>query len=260
MRQLNLDLKTLQARHREGAFLTRRDRAYALNQAADLLHALGFLRLRATGLKRKHVDALVAEWQRRGLAVGTVKNRMSSLRWWAEHVGQRPGRGAHPPALKPRHHRLGRRHALGELRLGEMRLRARLVATMRTNSLAPNQPWLRNPGPLCECLPPHDMIASCGQSGPPRLRAGAHRIVVEWPRSRDALRRFGLELLGLGPKPLGLRRRFVEVGFRAMLNGCGTGDCARRETRGDDMGRRGDWRPGYRSLPVGPIGGLRESK
>ena len=90
MRQLNFDLKTLQARHREGAFLTRRDRAYALNQAADLLHALGFRRLRATGLKRKHVDALVAEWQRRGLATGTVKNRMSALRWWAERVG-RPG-------------------------------------------------------------------------------------------------------------------------------------------------------------------------
>ena len=90
MRQLNFDLKTLQARHREGAFLTRRDRSYALNQAADMLHALGFRRLRATGLKRKHVDALVAEWQRRGLAVGTVKNRMSALRWWADHIG-RPG-------------------------------------------------------------------------------------------------------------------------------------------------------------------------
>ena len=90
MRQLNFYLKTLQARHREGAFITRRDRAYALNQAANLLHALGFRRLRATGLKRKHVDALVADWQRRGFAVGTVKNRMSALRWWAERVG-RPG-------------------------------------------------------------------------------------------------------------------------------------------------------------------------
>ena len=90
MRQLNFDLKTLQARHREGAFNTRRDRSYALNQAANLLHALGFRRLRATGLKRKHVNALVAEWQRRGLATGTMKNRMSALRWWAERVG-RPG-------------------------------------------------------------------------------------------------------------------------------------------------------------------------
>ena len=90
MRQLNFDLKTLQARHRDGAFVTRRDRAYALAQAANLLHALGFRRLRATGLRRKHVNALVAEWRRQGLATGTVKNRMSALRWWAEHVG-RPG-------------------------------------------------------------------------------------------------------------------------------------------------------------------------
>ena len=90
MRQLNFDLKTLQARNREGAFSTRRDRSYVLDQAAHMLHALGFRRLRATGLKRKHVNALVAEWQRRGLATGTVKNRMSALRWWAEHIG-RPG-------------------------------------------------------------------------------------------------------------------------------------------------------------------------
>ena len=32
MRQLNFDLNTLQARHREGAFVTRRDRSNALNQ------------------------------------------------------------------------------------------------------------------------------------------------------------------------------------------------------------------------------------
>ena len=75
---------------RGGAFITRRDRSYALDQAANLLHALGFGRLRATALKRKHVNALVAEWQRRGLAAGTMKNRMSALRWWAQRVG-RPG-------------------------------------------------------------------------------------------------------------------------------------------------------------------------
>ena len=32
MRQLNLDLETLQARHREGAFITRRDRSYAIDR------------------------------------------------------------------------------------------------------------------------------------------------------------------------------------------------------------------------------------
>ena len=90
MRQLNFDLKTLLARHREGGFVTRRDRSYALAQAADTLHELGFRRLRAAGLGRRHVDALVREWRRRGLSTGTLKNRMAHLRWWARHVG-RPG-------------------------------------------------------------------------------------------------------------------------------------------------------------------------
>ncbi|MCY3813533.1 MAG: integrase domain-containing protein [Gammaproteobacteria bacterium] len=90
MRQLNFDLKRLQERHREGGFVTRRDRSYALAQMADTLHELGFRGLRATGLGRKHAVALVSAWQRQGLATGTVKNRMAHLRWWARHIG-RPG-------------------------------------------------------------------------------------------------------------------------------------------------------------------------
>ena len=90
MRQLNFDLKRLQERHREGGFVTRRDRSYVLAQVANALHELGFRGLRAAGLRRKHVDALVREWQRQGLSTGTLKNRMAHLRWWARHVG-RPG-------------------------------------------------------------------------------------------------------------------------------------------------------------------------
>lgn len=90
MRQLNHDLKMLLGEHPERGFVTRRDRAYMLDQAAALLHELGFRRLRATGLRRKHVNALVREWHRRGLSIGTVKNRMAALRWWAKRIG-RPG-------------------------------------------------------------------------------------------------------------------------------------------------------------------------
>ena len=43
MRQLNLDLKTPQVRHREGAFITRRDRSYAFDRVANALHALGLI-------------------------------------------------------------------------------------------------------------------------------------------------------------------------------------------------------------------------
>lgn len=90
MRQINYDLKTLLAENPERGHVTRRDRAYILDQAANLLHELGFRRLRATGLRRKHVNALVQEWKRKRLSIGTMKNRMSALRWWAKRIG-RPG-------------------------------------------------------------------------------------------------------------------------------------------------------------------------
>ena len=90
MRDLNYDLKRLQAAHDDGSHGTRAARSYALAQIADTLHDLGFRGLRATGLKRKHVAALVGEWKRQGRSVGTVKNRMAHVRWWAKHIG-RPG-------------------------------------------------------------------------------------------------------------------------------------------------------------------------
>ncbi len=90
MRQLNYDLKTLLAENPERGHVTRRDRAYILDQAANLLHELGFRRLRGRGLRRKHVNAVVREWKRQGLSVGTLKNRMAALRWWGKRIG-RPG-------------------------------------------------------------------------------------------------------------------------------------------------------------------------
>ena len=88
MRQLNYDLKRLQDDARHGSFGTRTGRSFALAQMANSLHELGYRRLRATGLKGKHVEALVREWKRQGLSIGTIKNRMAHLRWWANAVGK----------------------------------------------------------------------------------------------------------------------------------------------------------------------------
>ena len=88
MRDLNYDLKRLQAAHDDGSHGTRAARSYALAQMADTLHELGFKGLRATGLRRKHAVALVREWKRQGRSVGTMKNRMAHLRWWAKHIGR----------------------------------------------------------------------------------------------------------------------------------------------------------------------------
>ncbi|MCY3813578.1 MAG: integrase, partial [Gammaproteobacteria bacterium] len=75
MRDLNYDLKRLQAARDDGSHGTRKARSYALAQIANTLHDLGFKGLRAPGLRRKHAVALVEEWKRQGRSVGTMKNR-----------------------------------------------------------------------------------------------------------------------------------------------------------------------------------------
>ena len=90
MRQLHFDLLRLLEDDRQGSHGSRRARRYVLAQAAETLHRLGYRGLRARGLKGRHIEALVAEWRRQGLADGTVKNRMAHLRWLAKKVGK-PG-------------------------------------------------------------------------------------------------------------------------------------------------------------------------
>ena len=88
MRDLNYDLKRLQAARDDGSHGTRAARSYALAQIADTLHDLGFKGLRATGLRGKHVVALVKEWKRQGRSIGTMKNRTAHVRWWAARIGR----------------------------------------------------------------------------------------------------------------------------------------------------------------------------
>ena len=85
---MNYDLKRLQDDAKEGAFGTRTGRSFNLARMANTLHDLGYRRLRATGLKGKHVEALVREWKHQGLSTGTIRNRMSHLRWWAKRIGK----------------------------------------------------------------------------------------------------------------------------------------------------------------------------
>ncbi len=84
MRDLNHQLKQLCRRNRDGSHATQRERILAL--LADQLHALGFRGMNARSLKPKHVEALLEQWRREGLSVGTLKNRMAALRWWAQKV------------------------------------------------------------------------------------------------------------------------------------------------------------------------------
>lgn len=88
MRNLNYDLKQLCRRSRGGSFATQRDRERVLDLVADQLQELGYRYMTAASLKPKHVERLVERWQAEGLALGTIKNRMAELRWWAERIGK----------------------------------------------------------------------------------------------------------------------------------------------------------------------------
>lgn len=89
MRDLNYQLKMLCKHSHEGSFETRVGRERQLIAIANQLHELGFRQLKATSLKQKHVQALVDHWLSQNLSPGTIKNRMSCLRWWAEKINKR---------------------------------------------------------------------------------------------------------------------------------------------------------------------------
>ena len=87
MREFNYELKQLCERNHDGSYGTRANRERILDLIANQLQELGFKHMHATSLKAKHVKALVARWQKEGIAPGTVKNRMAQLRWLVEKNG-----------------------------------------------------------------------------------------------------------------------------------------------------------------------------
>lgn len=88
MRDLNYDFKQLCRRNRDGSYATQADREHILDLCADQLYEMGVRDLRAQGFKPKHVKMLVDRWLAEGLSPGTLKNRMSALRWLAEKIGK----------------------------------------------------------------------------------------------------------------------------------------------------------------------------
>jgi integrase len=89
MDDLAFELQNLVRRSGDGSFATRADRQRGLQLIARALRALGYELPGARSLKPKHVEALVASWQKAGLSAGTLKNRMGWLRWWAEKIDKK---------------------------------------------------------------------------------------------------------------------------------------------------------------------------
>lgn len=88
MRGLNYQLKQLCRHNREGSFGTQVQRERELTLIANQLHELGYRCMNQYSLKPRHVEALVERWLKEGIATGTIKNRMSAIRWWARKVNK----------------------------------------------------------------------------------------------------------------------------------------------------------------------------
>lgn len=88
MDDLTYTLRQLCQRNRDGSHATQADRQRSLTLAARQLCEAGFRQMRAGSLKGKHVEVLLQRWQAEGLSAGTLKNRLSHLRWWAEKIGK----------------------------------------------------------------------------------------------------------------------------------------------------------------------------
>ena len=88
MNDLNYQLKLLCRHSRDGSYRTRVGRERQLTAIANQLKQLGYRKMGARSLKPKHIEALVELWVAQGRSPGTIKNRMSCLRWWAEKVNK----------------------------------------------------------------------------------------------------------------------------------------------------------------------------
>ncbi len=84
MRDLNYQLKNMCSRNKDGSFSTQSNRQKILFLMANQLYEMGFRHLKADALKEKHVTGLVEKWTEEGISIGVMKNRMATLRWWAE--------------------------------------------------------------------------------------------------------------------------------------------------------------------------------
>lgn len=88
MDDLTYTLRQLCQRNRDGSHTTQADRARSLALAARQLREAGFRQMKASSLKGRHIQTLLDRWQGEGLSSGTIKNRLSHLRWWAEKIGK----------------------------------------------------------------------------------------------------------------------------------------------------------------------------
>lgn len=90
MNRLEYHLMQICHRNRDGSFATQSNRREMLSLFSRELREIRYKvnNLSPHDLKGRHVNALVKKWQSENKSIGTIKNRMSVLRWLFEKIGK----------------------------------------------------------------------------------------------------------------------------------------------------------------------------
>ena len=88
MKKLEHKILQICNRNRDGSHATQANRKAILSMCVEQLEQAGYKvnELKPHDLKGRHINALVKCWQNDGVSVGTMKNRLSALRWLAEKI------------------------------------------------------------------------------------------------------------------------------------------------------------------------------
>ncbi len=86
MSNLKWELKKLARENHNSGMGTLNNRVRIFSQVSDQLRKLGYNQMNFRALKAKHVNALVKQWQSENITAGTMKNRLSHIRWWAKQI------------------------------------------------------------------------------------------------------------------------------------------------------------------------------
>ncbi len=88
MRRLAYQIRQIYDHTKSGSYSSQASRLRRCAIIAKDIETCGFRNLDIQNLKPKHIEALVALWKERGLAIGTIKNLMIELRRVAEYIGK----------------------------------------------------------------------------------------------------------------------------------------------------------------------------
>lgn len=90
MNKLEYQLMQICRRNCDGSFATQSNRREMLSLFTKELKDIGYKinNLNPHNLKGRHVNALIKKWQSENKSIGTIKNRMSTLRWIFEKIGK----------------------------------------------------------------------------------------------------------------------------------------------------------------------------